>query len=263
VTARAASGLAALAGVIACSGSEPPMTDSDNDPFAERSLTSDGRTWRYRVFAPARTDGHPPVILFLHGYGERGDDNQKQVEVGLGPHVRAHADSFPAVVVFPQAPPDGFWTDQTARAAIAALDAATAEFDGDPDRTYLTGLSRGGFGTWWVARNEPRRFAALAPICGGLTAPILLGDRTIEPFASDDDPFAATARALRHIPTWIFHGARDDVVPPEQSRRMAEALRAAGADVRYTEFPDANHNSWDPAYTTPELWEWLFAQRRR
>jgi predicted peptidase len=229
---------------------------------AERSVTSGGRTWRYRVFAPAQKSKPAPVILFLHGYGERGTDNQKQVEVGLGPHVRAHASTFPAIVVFPQALPDGYWTGETARAALAALDAASAEFGGDPARTYLTGLSRGGFGTWFIARQEPKRFAALVPICGGVAAGALVGDRAIEPFASDDDPFAATAQALRQIPIWIFHGGRDDIVPPSESRRMSEALRAVGADVRYTEFPEANHNSWDAAYATPELWKWLFAQRR-
>jgi predicted peptidase len=84
----------------------------------------------------------------------------------------------------------------------------------------------------------------------------------VTPLAGESDPYATLARRLRHLPMWIFHGAKDDVVPPDDDRRLYAALQSAGADVRYTEFPDANHNSWDAAYATPELWPWLFAQRR-
>ncbi len=231
--------------------------------FTERSLLSNGRTWHYRVFAPVRRNGRPPVILFLHGSGERGHDNKKQLALGLGPHVLSHADTFPSIVVFPQAPPDEYWVGEPGHAAIAALDAATAEFDGDPARIYLTGLSLGGTGTWWLGRHYAQRFAALVPICGWATPPELMGDLASAPAARDTDPIAEAAQELAHVPIWTFHGSRDSIVPPSQSRRMAEALRVAGADVRYTEFPDADHNSWDAAYATPGLWDWLFAQRRR
>jgi predicted peptidase len=125
-------------------------------------------------------------------------------------------------------------------------------------------MSMGGYGTWEFALREPHRFAALVPVCGGIEGPERRPTLQVTPVAGATDPFAETARRLRDVPVWIFHGARDDVVPPEQSQRMAAALQAAGAArVRYTEFPDANHNSWDPAYSqTPELWPWLFAQRR-
>lgn len=110
---------------------------------------------------------------------------------------------------------------------------------------------------------QPRRFAALVPICGGLTGLPERPGQLVEPVANEQDPFPAVAGALRHIPSWIFHGARDDVIPPDQSRRMAAALRAAGGEVRYTEFSDAAHNSWDAAYAAPGLWDWVFAQRRQ
>ena len=231
--------------------------------FLERSIEVGAATHRYQVFVPADRRARAPVILFLHGSGERGSDNRKQVDVGIGDHVRAHAADFPAIVVFPQAPDGSEW-NQVADIVMAQLDAATREFDGDPERTYLTGLSMGGFGTWDYALREPARFAALVPICGGLVA-ATRPSLNVAAIAGASDPYATAARRLRDIPAWIFHGAKDDLVPPEYSRRMHAALRAAGArDVRYTEFPDANHNSWDPAYLeTPALWTWLFEQRRK
>ena len=244
----------------ACATSPAPSTGS----FVQRTLELDGRTHAYQVFVPAgrRSRDGTPVILFLHGSGERGDDGDKPTRVGLGPYLRQHADDFPALVVFPQAAEGTEWSDG-APIALAALEAATREFGGDRERTYLTGISMGGYGTWELALAEPGRFAALVPVCGGMTPPYP-GRPTLRVYAVADaaDPYAATAQRLHAIPTWLFHGARDDLVRPEQSRRMVAALEAAGArDVRYTEFPGANHNSWDPAYATPALWDWLFAQR--
>lgn len=234
--------------------------------FLERTLATDAGTRRYTVFVPSREAGgrHPPVILFLHGSGERGNDGVKPTLAGLGPHVRAHADTFPAIVVFPQVPEGEEWQGDNAVHALAALDAATREFRGDPDRTYLTGMSMGGYGTWELALMQPRRFAALVPVCGAIRQRHPDRPLYVTSLVDEADPYAALAAKLSPVPTWIFHGARDDVVPPEDDRRLIQALRAAGAaDARYTEFPDANHNAWDPAYAgTPELWEWLFAQRR-
>lgn len=248
-----------LAATTACS----TMPHESTATFVARSQRDALGLHRYQVFVPARADRDAmPVILFLHGSGERGDDGDKQTAVGLGPHVRARADDFPALVVFPQAPADSEWTGAVADRAFAALDAALREFGGDPARVYLTGLSRGGYGTWELALSQPDRFAALVPVCGGITAPPQRPDLAVDAVLDGADPFAEAATRLRHVPTWIFHGARDDLVPPEQSRRMAAALREAGADVRYTEIPDANHNAWDPAYAHAPLWDWLFAQRR-
>ena len=232
--------------------------------FVERSIDVAGTTHRYQVFVPASAAGGrmPPVIVFLHGSGERGSDGAKQTQVGIGPYIRAHLVDFPAIVVFPQAPDDTEWGGN-ADLVFASLDAATREFHGDPDRTYLSGLSMGGYGTWDMALRAPGRFAALVPVCGGLLHPRRpsMGVSGLDGVA---DPYAAVAGRLKATPIWQFHGARDDVVSPDYSRQMDAALKTAGAgEARLTIFPDADHNSWDPAYSqTPELWAWLFAQTR-
>ena len=232
--------------------------------FVERNLEIAGETRRYQVFVPASAAGGrtPPVIVFLHGSGERGSDGAKQTLVGIGPYLRAHQDRFPAIVVFPQAPDETEWAGN-ADLVFATLDAATREFNGDPDRTYLTGLSMGGYGTWDMAMRAPGRFAALAPVCGGVVHP-RRPTMGVSGIAGAANPYAAVAARLKDTPVWQFHGALDDVVSPDYSRQMNAALQAAGArDARLTIFPDANHNSWDATYSqTPELWTWLFAQKR-
>jgi predicted peptidase len=234
--------------------------------FVQRQVVVDGKRHGYQVFVPATAASgpNPPVILFLHGSGERGSDNRKQVEAGLGPYVRSRADDFPAIVVFPQVPEDEEWFGPSARVAFAALDAATREFGGDTHRTYLTGMSMGGYGTWELALMQPQRFAALVPVCGAVKPPNDERALYVTPVAAEPDPYAAIASRLHDMPVWIFHGAKDDVVLPADDRRLIAAFKAAGAkDARYTELPDANHNAWDPTYAgTPGLWEWLFAQHR-
>lgn len=259
---KLAAAMLVLLSLCACSTT---AVRGNHGEFVARESIIAGTTYRYQVFVPAQSAAgeHPPVILFLHGSGERGTDNRRQIDIGLGPYLRKRMDDFPAIVVFPQAPPNGEWIVDGLDAALAALDAATREFGGDTRRTYLTGVSMGGFGTWELALMAPKRFAALVPICGAITEinPDMvpyLGPIVLEP-----DPYAVLAARLRHMPIWIFHGAKDDVVSPKDDRKTYAALKAAGADVRYTEFPDANHNAWDPAYATPELWTWLFAQKRR
>lgn len=243
------------------------MPSAATGTFVKRELSLDGATYRYQVFVPAsrfRKD-KAPVVLFLHGSGERGSDGEKQTQAGLGPYLRTHADDFPAIAVFPQSPDGRSWDGDVAQMALAVLEAASTEFGGDPQRTYATGLSRGGYGTWELALLQPQRFAALVPICGGITPPGTrpdLDDLEVASVVSHDDPFADAARQLRHIPAWIFHGGKDDVVPPAQSRRMYAALKAEGAEVQYTEFPDASHNAWDATYQSDAMWRWLFAQRR-
>lgn len=231
--------------------------------FVAREVVVNGVRHRFQVFVPAQARGRAPVVLFLHGSGERGDDGARPTQAGLGPYLRAHAAQFPAIVVFPQVPDGQEWSGHTAL-AFAALDAATREFRGDRDRTYLTGMSMGGYGTWELALLQPERFAALVPVCGAVRQ---ISDKRalyVTQVADEPDPYATIAHRLRDVPTWIFHGARDDVVPPADDRALITALRAAGArDARYTELPDANHNAWDRAYATPDLWAWLFAQQRR
>ncbi|MFC3551015.1 phospholipase [Lysobacter cavernae] len=232
--------------------------------FVARQLQLDGMLHRYQVFVPSQAAGgrHPPVIVFLHGSGERGDDNILQTQVGLGPYLRRHRADFPALVVFPQTPPGQSWSGGNTRLALAALDASVREFGGDPDRIALTGISRGGYGVYELALAQPLRFAALVPVCGGITQSNVHEPLVVEGVATAPDPFAAAAQRLQHLPMWIFHGGRDEVITPDQSRHMVEALRRVGGEVRYTEFAEAGHNAWDPAYATPELWAWVFAQKR-
>lgn len=256
--------LAAMLILMTACQTTPATTTGE---FVAREVTVAGTVHRYQVFVPAsrfRT-GKLPVVVFLNGSGERGSDGVKQTMAGLGPYLRQHAGDFPALAVFPQAPEGTEWTEAAGPVAFAALDAAVREFGGDPDRVYLTGMSMGGYGTWELALQQPDRFAALVPVCGGITvdwSDARPGLRA-HSVAAAADPFAAAAQRLKDVPVWIFHGGQDDVVPPTQSRRMDAALKAAGArDARYTEFPDANHNSWDATYAYAPMWDWLFAQRR-
>lgn len=234
--------------------------------FLDRTVTVNGARYPYQVYIPAGYADSAtqwPVILFLHGGGERGSDGLLQTTVGLPSAIRNGPSRYPAIVIMPQAPQDSLWLGSTADAAMAALDATLAELRADADRVYLTGLSLGGNGTWDLAYRFPDRFAAIAPICGFIsTIPRLTGSRPIVP-PDSGDAFAAIGRRLRQVPTWIFHGELDLAVPVSESRRAAEALTAAGADVRYTEVLGGGHNVWDAAYASPQFQEWLFAQRRR
>lgn len=235
--------------------------------FLDRTVTVAGETYRYQVFVPSTFDNSKkwPVILFLHGYGERGDTGLLQTDVGLGHAIRDYSGNFPFVVVMPQcrAEKDTTWINPTMEAqALAALEASIKEFHGDRTRVYLTGLSMGGYGTWDLAAKDPKLFAAYVPICGGIRGPA--GFSQLHVALVDDpkvsDPYAETARRVGKIPVWIFHGGADDSVPAEESRKMASALQTAGASVKYTEYPGIGHNSWDKAYAEPGLLEWLLAQ---
>ena len=253
--------LVAASMTVSCSTA--PAADA-HGRFVEREGVMDGVEFRYQVFVPAAhaRGGKLPVILFLHGSGERGADNQAQLNAGLGPYVRAHTADFPAIVVFPQVEENGEWMGKNVDMALAATEAATKEFSGDPKRTYLTGLSMGGYGTWEVALKEPARFAALVPVCGAILAPNDERALFVTEVANAPDPHAALATKLQHVPIWIFHGALDDVVPTTDDRKAFAAFKALGADVQYTEFPDADHNSWDATYNPAPMWAWLLAQKK-
>jgi predicted peptidase len=201
------------------------------------------------------------VILFLHGAGERGSDGYFQTQVGLGAAIRQNADRIPAIVVFPQSRPDSSWTGTSANVALAALDQTMGEYQTDPARVYLTGLSMGGNGTWYIAYRNPKRFAAIAPICAWISPEFWKTSAPVVP-PDSSEAFAALARQLRQTPIWIFHGEVDPTVPVEESRKAFAALQAAGAPVQYSEVPGTGHNSWDPAYGSPRFWAWLFAQHR-
>jgi predicted peptidase len=160
----------------------------------------------------------------------------------------------------PQAPPDSIWRGAVAEAAVAALEAAVKEFRGDRRRIYLIGLSMGAYGAWTMGLKRPRMFAAIVAVCGGLLPPAHFTELEVE--LRESDRYAELARRLAHIPVWLFHGALDSLVPPVESRRIHAAFHNAGAKSNYTEYPDVGHESWDPAFADPMLWQWLFRQRR-
>ena len=148
--------------------------------------------------------------------------------------------------------------------AMATLDAASKEFHGDPDRTYVTGLSMGGYGTWHLAEKYPHKFAALVVICGGIRPPpaTLKAHPELAKWFSADEPksYSDAAAKVGKIPVWIFHGADDDIVPVTESRRMYAAMKEIGDEVHYTEFPGIKHVSWDKAYDDEKLFTWLFSK---
>lgn len=228
--------------------------------FLDRTLDIAGTTYKYQVFVPDNWNARQswPIVLFLHGAGERGEDGLTQTEVGIGTAIRLDRGRFPAIVVMPQCRKNIWWAESLmTEVAIKSLEAATREFHGDARRTYLTGLSMGGYGTWAIAGKYPGRFAALAPICGG----VLMPEQARAQSADDNTPYNdAAAKIGAKTPVWIFHGGADDTVPVTESRRMNEAMKALGGEVHYTEYPGVGHNSWDKAYAEPEFMSWLLSK---
>jgi predicted peptidase len=239
------------AGCSAPSHAGPGRSDDKPMPqtgFIERSLQMpDGRQRRYAIFVPRSYDASKawPAILFLHGAGERGDDNQAQVRVGIGKAIRRQQADFGFITIMPQCAKDTWWTDDSEKSyAMAALARTRKEYSIDPARIILTGLSMGGQLTWVLAAEHPDLWAAIVPICG-----------------AKGDP--ARAAAFAQVQCWCFHGTKDDVVPVARSREMVQAIKKAGGHPRYTEYPNANHNSWDAAYETDELFTWMASQRHK
>jgi predicted peptidase len=217
--------------------------------FLDRTIKdANGKEAKYVLFVPDgyKADKAYPVILFLHGSGETGDDGKKQAAVGLAPAIRNQEKAgkhFPFFAVFPQAQ-EHTWkaASKESQRAIAILDAVEKEYKIDEKRQYLTGLSMGGFGTWSLAEKYPDRWAAIVPVCGG------------------GDP--ANVKDIKDIPCWVFHGDADKAVNVEKGRQMVAALKEAGAKPKFTEYPGVGHNSWDKAYATSELYDWLLEQHK-
>jgi predicted peptidase len=207
----------------------------------------------YLFFLPQDYGKEPrkkwPVILFLHGVGERGDGltDLELVKMYGPPMLVEQQADFPFLVLSPQCPTDSSWDDHLDD-LDALLDEVVNTYAVGTDRVYVTGLSMGGFGTWKLALRYPRRFAAIVPIAGGHT------------FGSDSVPEKICD--LKDTPVWAFHGALDTAVLPSQSEVMVEALRACGGDVQFTLYPDAEHDSWTETYRNPELYAWLLQHTR-
>ncbi len=249
----------AIALVLVVSGSIPAQERPTG--FLDRVIQVEGTTHRYQVYVPSSYEPGTrwPVILSLHGAGERGTDGLIQTEVGLGSAIRRFPSRYPAIVVFPQAPTDTAWTGLPGRVAMAALDRTMKEFSTDPARVYLTGLSMGGNGAWSLAYAHPERFAAAVVICG-----FIAGGTRFPSFLPADtaDPAALLASRVSKLPIWVYHGDADNVVPVAGAREIVERLRQTGSTVKYTELPGVGHNSWDAAYRSAEVAAWLFAQRK-
>jgi predicted peptidase len=213
---------------------------------------------RYRLLKPDDYDPKEsyPLVLFLHGAGERGDDNEKQLIHGVPQFVKRRKD-YPCFLVAPQCPNNIRWVEvdwaadahkqpaemsEPMKLTFDLLAALPKEFAIDTKRIYVTGLSMGGYGTWDMIARRPELFAAAVIVCGG-------GDE-------------ATAGKIAKLPQWIFHGAKDGAVKPSRSRNMVEALKKAGGNPKYTEYPEVGHDAWKPAYQDSELYKWLFAQKR-
>ena len=236
--------------------------DSVTDMYEAKTYQgADGQTLPYRFLTPEKIEQGKsyPLVLFMHGAGERGTDNEKQIihyfaaEL-IKPENRA---KYPCFVVCPQCPTECRWVEvdwalpshtmpekpsAPLGLALELVDKLAAELPVDKGRIYVTGLSMGGFGTWDAIQRRPEFFAAAIPICGG-------GD-------------TAEAPKLKNMPIWAFHGDRDRSVRPSRTEMMTEAIWQAGGKPKMTIYPGVEHNSWDQTYANPEVWAWLFAQKR-
>jgi ketosteroid isomerase-like protein/predicted esterase len=233
-----------------------PMTPTTRaaEPLAPQTLnwqTAKQGKLSYLLYLPSGYDAQAtkrwPLMLFLHGAGERGD-NLEQVAVHGPPKLIRQGTNFPFIVVAPQCPSGERWQTD---ALLRLLDDLTARHAVDTNRLYVTGLSMGGYGTWSLGLAAPGRFAAIAPICGGanmIEALLIGGDQ---------------AQAIRALPVWAFHGAKDPVVPLEESARLVAALQRIGCpEVKLTVYPEAQHDSWTETYDNPEFYEWLLSHER-
>lgn len=236
------------------------------EPLPATTIRIGDTEHRYEYFLPAHWDATRPwpVVLYLHGAGERAGQERAPTDVGLGRALRESPEHFPFVCVIPQCADGAWWSDpEMEELVLGSLEDVMKRFAGDPNRVYLTGMSMGGYGVWNLATKYPDRFAALAPICGrthpapGIPAPA--GNLGVPPH---DERFAELAERIGDVPTWVFHGALDPVVPVEESRQAVAALRSRYRPVVYTEYSKAEHEVWDMAYSQDGFWEWMLAKRR-
>lgn len=227
-----------MATIAIAAETEKPETSKQSAHTFETQIVKTVRL-NYLLFLPEGYGSDPekkyPMILFLHGAGERGNDLEKVKVHGI-PKIVEQQKDFPFIAVSPQCPARSWWSSEV-EALNALLDNIVANYAVDLDRIYLTGLSMGGYGTWELAMEYPERFAAIAPICGG------------------GDPEEVSK--IKDIPVWVFHGEKDNLVKPEESKKMVKALEEIGADVKFTLYPEAEHDSWTETYNNPELYKWF------
>lgn len=230
-----------VAVILVVSSSSKGADESADSP--QKSVRFDGNVTvglSYLLSLPENYEKQDawPLLIFLHGSGERGDD-LKLVKKHGPPKLIDAGQKFPFIVVSPQCPSNQRWQ---ASVLDRLLDDLQKRLKVDPKRVYLTGLSMGGQGTWSWAAQSRERFAAIIPICGR-------GDRT-------------WGQRLAGLPTWVFHGVKDTAVPFETSEQMVKALKRAGSDPKFTVYPEASHDSWTETYENPEVFKWLLQQSR-
>lgn len=201
-------------------------------------------TLDYLLYLPPGYDDDPhkewPLLLFLHGAGERGSDLELVKRHGP-PKLIAEGEEFPFIVVSPQCPENSWWNFHVEGLGLL-LDELENEYRVDKKRVYLTGLSMGGYGSWHLAALNPERFAAVVPICGG----------GLHYFG-----FPKRVQVLKDVPVWVFHGAQDEVVPLKESEILVEELRKVGGNVSFTVYEEAGHDAWTETYSNPQLYAWL------
>jgi len=202
---------------------------------------------KYLLYLPPHyeTAGPWPLVLFLHGMGERGDDLTLVKKHGIPKIVEER--EYPFVAVSPQCPATSLWTMEVEALHALVVD-VVASYAIDRSRIYLTGLSMGGYGAWHLAEAHPHLFAAILPICGG-TEPMI--------------GFPERIKVLKDTPIWVFHGAQDDVVPVQNSQDLVDVLRQHGGNVRFTVYPEAGHDSWTRTYADPDVLAWLMTQKKQ
>ena len=221
--------------MIASSFSQPEKQSTHNFQ-KEVKITLSANYLLYLPKEYDESDLEFPLVLFLHGAGERGTDLEKVKVHGL-PRLINEGKEFPFIVVSPQCPEDMFWNTDI---LSALLDEIEESYRVDKNRIYVTGLSMGGNGTWSLALAQPDRFAAIAPVCGWSVPSV--------------------ACKIKNIPIWVFHGAKDNVVPISSSEVIVEKLKSCGSDVNFTVYPEANHDSWTETYNNEELYKWFMEQ---
>jgi predicted peptidase len=228
--------------IVMTTGASPKVADDPQDTQQSAQLKTQIQVeMGYLLYLPKDYDTKEswPLVLFLHGAGERGNDLELVKKHGP-PKLISEGKDFPFIVVSPQCPKDRWWEPIE---LLALLDEIGKTHNVDEDRIYLTGLSMGGFGTWRLAAFAPDRFAAVAPISGG-------GE-------------TYWAKQIAPLPVWAFHGAKDKGVPLERSEAMIEALKKQGGNPKLTVYPDAEHDSWTETYNNPQFYEWLLEQKRK
>ena len=215
-----------------------------------RTVNVDSKDYTFQIHIPpdAENTTNLPVIIFLHGIGQRGTGGFVPANGAGGAIAKHYLGQIPAIVLLPQCRLGSYWSDPVMeKMAMQSLAQTVEEFEADDKRIYLTGVSMGGYGVWHFASQFPNKFAALVSICGGSS--ITKGDR-----------FDALAKKVGEIPAWLFHGADDAVVPVTESRQIVAALKAVGGSVKYNEYENVGHNVWMNALGEKDLMPWLLAQ---